>query len=174
MLASTSDEGVPDPAHSTGDTRLGDRVACAVAYFPPTDIRTWWENGNAKNYAEAFKFDPKRAAEFSPALQVTRFTAPSLMIHGNKDTAVPLWHSQEFLDACKKNNVASKLVVIPGVGHGFDCGFRGYKEYTPTQAKHMALARDASVEWFDQHLLGPKKETKPLELPAPSRPTRQT
>ena len=66
----------------------------------------------------------------------------------------------------QKNNVGSELIAIPGVGHGFDCGFRGYKEYTPTQAKHMALARDASVKWFDKHLLRPKKENKPIELPA--------
>ena len=107
MLASTSDEGVPNPPNSTGDTRLSDRVAAAVAYFPPTDIRTWWENGNAKHYGEAFNFDPKLAADYSPALQVTRFTAPSLMIHGEKDTAVPLWHSEEFLEACRKTTSAA-------------------------------------------------------------------
>jgi hypothetical protein len=29
--------------------------------------------------------------------------------------------------AYKKNNVPCQLLTIPGVGHGFDIGFKGFK-----------------------------------------------
>ena len=59
-------------------------------------------------------------------------------------------------------------MVIKGVGHGFDIGFKGFEQYTPAQMQmHMALARDASVAWFDKDLLAPKKEAKPAETARP-------
>ena len=50
MLATTSDEGVPNPRNCDGMLRTSDRIAAAVAYFPPTDIRTWLTNGKWKHY----------------------------------------------------------------------------------------------------------------------------
>ena len=87
MLSTTSDEGVPNPKNFDGILRYSDRIATAVAYYPPTDIRDWWATGKVKYYEEAFKFDPKRGAEFSPLLCVTPYSAPALMIHGDKDVS---------------------------------------------------------------------------------------
>ena len=70
MLATTADEGVPNPANWDGVLRTSDRIASAVAYFPPTDIRSWFTNGKWKEY-EAFRFDPKLAGDYSPLLWAT-------------------------------------------------------------------------------------------------------
>jgi len=168
MMATTSDEGIPNPKNWDGILRTSDRLAAAVAYFPPTDIRTWWENGNVTHYEEAFKFDPKRAAEFSPLLQVNPYCAASLLIHGDKDTGVPYWHSEKFLAECKKNNVPCELVTIHGVGHGFDIGFKGFAQYTPEQTQIAKRAREASVAWYEKYLLAPKKEAKAVAKTAPA------
>ena len=167
MLATTSDEGVPNPANWDGMLRISDRLAAVVAYYPPTDIRTWWENGNAQHYEEAFKFDPKLAGEYSPLLQVTPYSAPALMVHGDKDTGVPIWHSEKILAEYKKNNAPAELLTIKGVGHGFDIGFKGFAQYTPEQMKIAILARDTSVAWFEKFLLAPKKELKIAQKAAP-------
>jgi acetyl esterase/lipase len=100
-----------------------------------TTIRTWFENGNAKHYEKAFRFDPSQAGELSPLLWVTPHSAPALMVHGDKDTGVPIWHSEKMLAEHKKNNVPSDLLVIKGVGHGFDIGFEGFAQYTPEQMR---------------------------------------
>ena len=55
------------------------------------------------------------------------------MIHGDKDVGVPIWHSEKMLAEYKKNNVPSELLVIKGVGHGFDIGFKGFDQYTPAE-----------------------------------------
>jgi formylglycine-generating enzyme required for sulfatase activity/dienelactone hydrolase len=167
MLATTSDEGIPNPKNWDGMLRFSDRVAAAVAYYPPTDIRSWFVNGHAKDY-EAMRFDPKLAGEYSPLLWVTPQSTPALMVHGDKDTGVPIWHSEKMLAEYKKNNVPCDLLTIKGVGHGFDIGFKGFDQYTPEQMKIMALARDTSVAWFEKYLLGPKKELKPAATTSPA------
>ena len=167
MLATTADNGVPNPKDWDGMLRISDRIAAAVAYYPPTDIRSWFVNGHAKDY-EAFRFDPKLAPEYSPLLWVTPQSAPALMVHGDKDTGVPIWHSEKMLAEYKKNNVPADLLTIKGVGHGFDIGFKGFDQYTPEQMKIMALARDTSVAWFEKNLLAPKKEVKAAQTAAPA------
>ena len=168
MLSTTSDEGVPNPKNFDWMLRHSDRIATAVAYYPPTDIRDWWATGMVKHYEEAFKFDPKRGAEFSPLLLVTPYSAPALMIHGDKDV-IPITYSQDILAQYKKNGVPSELLTVKGVGHGFDIGFKGYKDYTPAQLKILETTRSATVAWFEKMLLAPKpkKEAKaPKNAPA--------
>ena len=166
MLSTTSDEGVPNPKDFDGILRYSDRIATAVAYYPPTDIRDWWATGKVKYYEEAFKFDPKRGAEFSPLLLVTPYSAPALMIHGDKDV-IPITYSQDILAQYKKNGVPSDLLTVKGVGHGFDIGFKGFKDYTPAQLKILETTRSATVAWFEKVLLAPKKEAKtPNSAPA--------
>jgi formylglycine-generating enzyme required for sulfatase activity/acetyl esterase/lipase len=167
MLATTSDEGVPNPKDWDGVLRISDRIATAVAYFPPTDIRSWFEDGHWKDY-EAFRFDPKLAGEYSPLLWVTPQSAPALMIHGDKDVGVPIWHSRKMLAEYKKNNVPSDLLVIKGVGHGFDIGFKGFDQYTPEQMQIATRARDATVAWFEKILLVPRLEAKIAGKAAPA------
>ena len=167
MLATTSDEGVPNPRDYDGILRTSDRIAAAVAYFPPTDIRSWFTNGNWKDY-EAFRFDPKLAGDYSPLLWVTPHSAPALMIHGDKDVGVPIWHSEKMLAEYKKNSVPCELLVIKGVGHGFDIGFKGFDQYTPAQMQIMMRARAATVAWFEKILLAPRKEAKTAEKAPPA------
>ena len=168
MLATTADEGVPNPTGGDWMLRYSDRVAAVVAYFPPTDIRSWFENGNAKHYEKAFHFDPKLAGKYSPLLWVTSRSAPALLIHGDKDTGVPIWHSEKMLAEYKKNNVLCKLLTIKGVGHGFDIGFKGFAQYTPEQMKIATQARDTTVAWFEKILLAPRKEAKTAEEITPA------
>jgi len=160
MLATTSDEGVPNPKNFDWICRTPDRIATAVAYYPPTDIRDWWANGNVKHYEQAFNFDPKRGAEFSPLLWVTPQSAPAFMLHGDKDV-ITIRYSQDMLAEYKKNGAVADLLTVKGVGHGFDIGFKGFKDYTPEQLKILETTRAASVAWFEKILLAPKKEVEP-------------
>lgn len=126
-----------------GTTAAGsDRVAAVVAYYPPTDLRAWVsEDPNSNRNYPALRFSPSKAGDYSPLLHVTPDDAPTLLIHGDKDTLVPLSHSQQILAAFQEKNVPAELLVIPGAGHGF----RGADE---------ALARSAMITWFDKHLAG--------------------
>jgi len=123
---------------TTGDAAT--RVQAVVAYFPPTDLRGWVsEDPNANTNYPALRFSPAKAPDCSPLLQVTPDDAPSLLIHGDKDTLVKLEHSEKILAAFKEKSVPAELIVIPGAGHGF----RGEDE---------VRARTAMLAWFEKYL----------------------
>lgn len=115
-------------------------VAAVAAVFPPTDLEPYMELKNPlRERFPALKFELERGKEFSPLRQVSSDDAPTVLIHGDKDDLVPLWHSEKIRDAFNEAKVPNKLVVIEGAGHGFD-------------AKGNQRMFDSMIEWFDQHL----------------------
>ena len=147
-LATTGDDG--DPKAQDPVLHESSRIACAVALFPPTDLRGWTTDPPAviKKYPglkPPLTFDAKKEVDCSPLLHVSGKTAPALMIHGDKDELVPIEHSQKMLAALEKAGVAGKLVVVEGAAHGF------------SQKQTQERVLPAMVEWFERHL-GAKKQ----------------
>lgn len=139
VLGTMSDEGDPDSKDKV--LQVSDRVAAVVAYFPPTDLRPYVKPTSPyrKNFP-ALRFDPNDASDVSPLLHTSDDDPPTLMIHGDKDTLVPLWHSEKMCVALKAKGIESELLVIEGAGHGFG----------GADAKR---ANKAWVAWFEKHLL---------------------
>lgn len=147
MLATTADDG--NPKANDEVLRQSDRIAAAVALYPPTDIRTWVTNPpDVIKKIDALKppltFDPAKAGDFSPLLHVTATTAPTLLIHGDKDELVPIEHSNNMIAALQKVKVPSDLLVIEGAGHGF-------------RDKQAQTVSAATLAWFDKHLAAKKQ-----------------
>jgi len=120
------------------------RVAAVVAVFPPTDLAPYVDPKNPlREQFPALKFEPSKAESFSPLMQVTSDDAPTLLVHGDRDELVPLWHSEKILKAFQSATVESKLVVIEGAAHGFDA------------AGNRRLS-DEMLLWFDKNLAVPR------------------
>ena len=138
MLGTTSDEG-----NDTAEDEISqssNRVAAVVAYFPPTDLRNIVPEPPTENERfPALNFDPSRAGDYSPLVHVTSDDPPTLLIHGDKDTLVPLSHSENILAAFQEKNVPSELIVIEGAGHGF-------------RGDDASRAREALAGWFEKYL----------------------
>ena len=116
------------------------RVAAVAAVFPPTDLRPYVEVTNPlRERFPALKFDASKVDLYSPLLQVTQDDAPTLLVHGDKDELVPLWHSEKICDAFTEAHVDHELLVIKGAAHGFDANGN----------KRMF---EAMIRWFDTHL----------------------
>jgi acetyl esterase/lipase len=142
MLAAAADDG--DPKAKDEVLRQSDRIAAAVALYPPTDIRTWITDPPEiikKNpgLKPPLTFDPAKGPDYSPLLHVTEKTAPTLLIHGDKDPLVPIEHSNNMIAALEKAKVPSRLMVIEGAGHGFN-------------AKQNETVVPAMLAWFDKYL----------------------
>ena len=69
---------------------------------------------------------------------------PTLIIHGDADTLVPIQQAEVMVKKLAGAGVEAKLVTKPGAAHGW-----------ADQAKDMALIGD----WFDAHI-GKKREAK--------------
>lgn len=147
MLGTTQDEGDP----KSKDPVLGHscKVAAVVALFPPTDLRKIVTDPpdvikNIPALKPPLTFDPKLAPDVSPLLHVNEKTAPTLLIHGDKDELVPLEHSKNIVVEFEKAKVPHKLVVVVGAAHGF----------SPKQ--NQETVQPELMAWFDKYL-GEKK-----------------
>ena len=78
------------------------------------------------------------ARRASPVTYITRDDPPFLILHGDRDTTVPVGQSRELHTALQKAGVDSSLMIIPGAGHGPEI-------LTPETLR-------AVVTFFDEHL----------------------
>jgi len=139
VLGTTSDDG--DPGAKDPVLQKSDRVAAVVALYPPTDLRPWVGPDTKMGHDyPALQFDPAKAGDCSPLLHVTPDDPPTLLIHGDKDTLVPIEHSTNILVELKKQNVACELITIENAGHGF-------------QGDDSRRSTEAMTQWFEKHLL---------------------
>jgi len=135
MLGNTSDEGLTNSEDPIERTPA--KVAAVVAYFPPVDLRGL---AGPNDRFPALDFPEDETAAISPILFVSKDDPPTLLVHGDQDTLVPLDHSERILAAFNDVSVTSELIVIEGAGHGF-------------QGADGVRAASALAEWFEQHLV---------------------
>lgn len=115
-------------------------VAAVVSIFPPTDLRPYCEPSNPlREQFPALKFEASKVDAHSPLLQTSKEDAPTLMVHGDKDELVPLWHSEKMQKALQEVGVANELIVIEGAAHGFN-------------AEGNRRMYQAMGDWFEKHL----------------------
>lgn len=141
----------PAEAKDPVDRETSEINAVAV-FFPPTDMLNWGKDGVStfkvpmlQVFWPAFgvtkQSDPlvvkELARTMSPIYGVTTKFPPTLLIHGDKDPLVPLQQSQIFDAKLAENGVVHKLIVVPGVGHGW---------------KDMAPQFAQIAEWLDRKL----------------------
>lgn len=141
MLGTTGDEG--DAAADDPVLTASDRVQAVCAWVAPTDLRpvAWSDPDHDPQYENfpALDMTQETAAAMSPLLAVTPDDAPALLVAGDQDTLVPIWHSEQIHAALEQAGVETKLVAIAGAGHGFGGG-------------DMARAVKETVDWFTTHL----------------------
>ena len=133
MLGTTADNG--NPAATDPVEKVSNRVAAVTAYYPPTDLNGYL---NDKRFP-ATHFPADQCDAVSPVKQVTPDDAPSLLVHGGKDTLVTPSHSENILAAFRKEGVPTELITFPEAGHSF----AGEEEKT---------ASTALVAWFEKYL----------------------
>ncbi len=144
VLGTASDNG--DPNAKEDFMKESDRVASVVAYFPPVDLRLLARGLNPAPQAgvpdrfPALNFEKEKAADYSPIVYVSPDDPPTLLIHGDKDTLVPISNSKIIYEAFQKNNVKTQFITVPGAGHGF-------------RGEDAKRATAAMVAWFEQTLL---------------------
>ena len=157
-----------DPKASDPIDRLSSRVRAVACFFPPTDFLNYGDKGielidralrppftAAVDYKEFDRKkalyvpikDPKRlreiARQVSPIYHVTADSAPTLLIHGDKDELVPLQQSEVMLAKLKEAGVPAELIVRKGVGHGWP---------------KLLADLEKCADWFDKHLKPAKAE----------------
>ena len=87
--------------------------------------------------------DPALVENLSNETQVTTQTPPTLLVHAEDDTVVPIENSRLMLAALQKAGVPSDLQEYPHGGHGFGFG--------PKQTTAPAGWLDKAYVWLQAH-----------------------
>jgi acetyl esterase/lipase len=133
LLGTTADSG--DPSASDAVLTESSVVAAVVAYFPPTDLSRW---ANSRTFP-ATALEESEKAQYSPIRFVSPAAAPSLIVHGDADTVVPIVEGETMYAALAKAGVPASFVRIEGGEHAF------------SDADFARVSPDM-VRWFEQHL----------------------
>jgi len=126
-------------------------VQAVVDLFGPTDLLALaGKRGDAESPISKLLGGPaqeheKEAKQANPITYVSKDTPPFLILHGDKDTLVPLSQSQLLVDALKKAGVEARLITLKGAGHG-------------GEAFGKPEVRQAVDDFFDKHLKGGAKK----------------
>ena len=145
-----------DIEHEDPVERISSHVQAVVAYFPPTDLLNWisynvnWVSFTPFDFhswcEESRRFervvDPDELKAIlhrcSPINHANANSPPSLLVHGDEDDSVPIQQSELFIVRLKEVDVAHKLIVAKGEGHG----------WAPTDDELNEMR-----DWFDRYLL---------------------
>lgn len=87
--------------------------------YPVISMDSSLTHGGSRNNLLGKNPDEALVKYFSNETQITKDTPPTLLVHAEDDTTVPIANSERFYEALQKNKIASKLITYPRGGHGF-------------------------------------------------------
>ena len=152
MLGVFSEAG--DPENPDPVNRETARLQAIVPWAAPTDLVMLNGEYGQGTFSSLFGMrlmarDPQNSPQSkayrdaSPIHHVSPDDPPTLLIHGDADSVVPLGHSETIAARMRAAGVNVEVLVIRGGGHG--ASFPGKSADAPDYAQ-------AGVDWFDQHL----------------------
>lgn len=121
------------------------RFKAASAGAPVTNLMSF--NGTADipsfvpdYFGGEFWNDPATYAKHSAMFNVKGVSTPTLIQHGEADIRVPISQGYEFYNALKRQNVPTRMIVLPRQPHG------------PNEPKMQLAAMQSNLEWFEKYL----------------------
>jgi acetyl esterase/lipase len=121
------------------------RVACVVNFYGPSDFtRSYGKSVDAAEVLPLFlggnlEKERHRHIVASPLSWVTPHAAPTLCVHGTKDTYVAFEQATWLIERLKAADVEAELLPLEGAGHGF-------------KGADAERADKAMLDFFDKHL----------------------
>lgn len=127
-------------------TRWPDLFAAGATLAGMSDLRSffagtepWMAAASVTEYGDPVA-DHDLLAAISPMSAVERLTAPVLLVHGDRDTNVPVDESVQLHRALRTRGVPSELLLLPGEGH------------TIVGCDHRVELSGRVAAWFDRWL----------------------
>lgn len=112
----------PDLEGNGGSKGFSSRVKAVVDFCGPTVF-----DGRPETYTSftdkmaggTYEQKPAVFKQMSPLESVNPNACPFLIVNGEKDTTVPIFHAQLMTEALKKANVPVELIIVKNAGHGY-------------------------------------------------------
>jgi alpha-L-fucosidase 2 len=108
----------PELEGAGGSAGTSSRVQAVVDFCGPTDVKGR-SDITRKMAGGTYEEKPEVFKQMSPLANVTPKAAPFLIVQGDKDETVALFHAQLMTEALKQAKVPVELIVVKGGGHNF-------------------------------------------------------
>ncbi len=138
---------------------LTPKIKAVVAFFPVTDLDRWAQTTQTPGIKDGYvprvcEKDLGLKAK-SPIYSACAIDAPTLLIHGEEDTRVPMDQSLEMAKAMLGCGKTVQLQLVKGGGHMLEKGHKGWLE-----------AWELTKKFFAEHLkrVPPAKAQKPTTI----------
>ena len=120
LMGVTADK--PDLEGNGGSKGFSSRVQAVVDFCGPTVF-----DGRPEAYTSftdkmaggTYEQRPNVFKQMSPLENVNPNACPFLIVNGEKDTTVPIFHAQLMTDALKQAKVPVELIIVKNAGHGY-------------------------------------------------------
>ena len=121
------------------------RIKAIIAYFPITDVQRWGDT--TSNPGVRYFYVPLVCGtgnQNSPVHVAGQIHAPVLLIHGDRDTEVPIEQSLKMQEALRETDGHVELLVIAGGHHGFkgEQDKQAWSAVTKFLSVHVGSAND--------------------------------
>jgi dipeptidyl aminopeptidase/acylaminoacyl peptidase len=127
-------------------TRWPDLFAAGATLAGMSDLRTffagtepWMAAASVTEYGDPVA-DRELLGALSPMTELHRLTSPVLLVHGDRDTNVPVAESVQAHEALQAVGAPSDLLLLPGEGH------------TIVGHDHLVELSERVAAWFDRWL----------------------
>lgn len=103
-----------------------ERVAAVVGMYGIYDManrnrkRAHWDMIRRDVMHAGVSEAPERYDAVSPLVRIPGDTPPMLIVHGTRDTLVPVGEAEQFVDALRAAGRPVEFVPVPGAQHAFD------------------------------------------------------
>lgn len=121
------------------------RFKAASAGAPVTNLMSFTGTADIPDFIPdyfggEFWNDIETYKKHSAMFNIKGVTTPTLIQHGEADFRVPISQGYEFYNALKRQNVPTRMIVLPRQPHG------------PNEPKMQVAAMQSNLEWFDKYL----------------------
>jgi dipeptidyl aminopeptidase/acylaminoacyl peptidase len=121
------------------------RFKAASAGAPVTNLMSFTGTADIPDFIPdyfggEFWADIETYKKHSAMFNVKGVSTPTLIQHGEADIRVPISQGYEFYNALKRQNVPTRMLVLPRQPHG------------PNEPKMQIAAMQSNLEWFDKYL----------------------
>lgn len=154
--------GVPELEGAGGNPAYSSRVQAVCDWYGPTDFLRLNDFPGSMDHDAAdspeseliggpIQDNQDMVAQANPITYITPEAPPFLIMHGELDPLIPVNQSERLHEALQKAGVDSTLVILNGLGHGF----QGDEEQWGQTLQQVQ-------DFFDQHLKSEAEVTRPI------------
>jgi acetyl esterase/lipase len=113
-------------------------IRAVVAVYGTHDLAQF----GANIFERGAQPDEKRSIVASPITYLHAKQPPTLVIHGDADTTIPVSLAHDFATKLAEKNILHELVIVPGARHGFALGTPNAGESTDALFRFLSTYLD--------------------------------